>query len=76
MSTPTGFPEIRRTMRHELEAIRGQWVWLMTLGIVLIVVGTLAIGAPFIASLATALTIGALLLVGGAAAARGLVLDA
>ena len=39
----------------------------MTLGIVLIVVGTLAIGAPFIASLATALTIGALLLVGGAA---------
>ena len=67
MSTPTGFPEIRRTMRHELEAIRGQWVWLMTLGIVLIVVGTLAIGAPFIASLATALTIGALLLVGGVA---------
>ena len=67
MSTPTGFPEIRRTLRHELEAIRGQWVWLMTLGIVLIVVGTLAIGAPFIASLATALTIGALLLVGGAA---------
>jgi len=67
MSTPTAFPEIRRTLRHELEAIRGQWVWLMTLGIVLIVVGTLAIGAPFIASLATALTIGALLLVGGAA---------
>jgi len=67
MSTPTEFPEIRRTLRHELEAIRGQWVWLMTLGIVLIVVGTLAIGAPLIASLATALTIGALLLVGGVA---------
>jgi uncharacterized membrane protein HdeD (DUF308 family) len=67
MSTPIEFPEIRRTLRHELEAIRGQWVWLLTLGIVLIVVGMLAIGAPFIASLATALTIGALLLVGGAA---------
>lgn len=67
MSTPTEVPEIRRTLRHELEAIRGQWVWLLALGIVLVVVGTLAIGAPFIASLATALTIGALLLVGGAA---------
>jgi uncharacterized membrane protein HdeD (DUF308 family) len=67
MSTPTEIPEIRRTLRHELEVIRGQWVWLLTLGIVLVVVGTLAIGAPFIASLATALTIGALLLVGGAA---------
>jgi uncharacterized membrane protein HdeD (DUF308 family) len=67
MSTPTQVPEIRRTLRHELEAIRGQWVWLLALGIVLVVVGTLAIGAPFIASLATALTIGALLLVGGAA---------
>jgi uncharacterized membrane protein HdeD (DUF308 family) len=67
MSTGTEFPEIRRTLRHELEAIRGQWIWLLTLGIVLVVVGTLAIGAPLIASLATALTIGALLLVGGAA---------
>jgi uncharacterized membrane protein HdeD (DUF308 family) len=67
MSTPAEFPEIRRTFRHELEAIRGQWVWLMALGIVLIVVGTLAIGAPLHASLATALTIGALLLVGGSA---------
>jgi uncharacterized membrane protein HdeD (DUF308 family) len=67
MSTSTEYREIRRTLRHELEAIQGQWVWLLTLGIILIVVGTLAIGAPFIASLATALTIGALLLVGGVA---------
>ena len=39
----------------------------MALGIVLIVVGTLAIGAPFIASLATALTLGVLLVAGGIA---------
>jgi uncharacterized membrane protein HdeD (DUF308 family) len=52
-------------MRHELEAIRGQWVWLLVLGIVLAVVGTLAIGAPFIASLAATMTLGALLVVGG-----------
>jgi uncharacterized membrane protein HdeD (DUF308 family) len=67
MSTNVGFPEARRVLRHELEAIRGRWVWLLVLGIILVVVGTFAIGAPLIASLATALTIGALLLAGGIA---------
>ena len=67
MSTSPVYPEIRRVLRHELEAIRGQWVWLLVLGIVLVVAGTLAIGMPLVASLATALLIGAMLLVGGAA---------
>jgi uncharacterized membrane protein HdeD (DUF308 family) len=67
MSTSTEFREIRRTLRHELEVIRGEWVWLLVLGIVLIVVGTMAIGIPLVASLVTALFIGALLLVGGVA---------
>jgi len=71
MSTDTDPPEIRRVLRHELVAIRGQWVWLLALGLILAVVGTLAIGAPFIASLATALTIGALLLAGGVAQCVG-----
>lgn len=71
MSTGTEFREVRRVLRHELEVIRGQWVWLLVLGIVLVVAGTLAIGAPLVASLATAMVIGALLLVGGAAQCVG-----
>jgi uncharacterized membrane protein HdeD (DUF308 family) len=71
MSTGTEFREIRRAVRHELEAIRGQWAWLLGLGIVLVVVGTLAIGIPLVASLATALFIGSLLLVGGIAECIG-----
>src|SRR3954452_15918332 len=67
MSTPVEVPGIRRTLRHELEVIRGQWAWLLALGIVLVVVGTLAIGAPFVALLATALTLGILLVAGGIA---------
>jgi uncharacterized membrane protein HdeD (DUF308 family) len=54
-------------LRHELESIRREWGWLLGLGVVLVIVGTLAIGAPFVASLATALTIGVLLLLAGLA---------
>ncbi|APW61758.1 HdeD family acid-resistance protein [Paludisphaera borealis] len=57
----------RRNLRHELEAIRGRWIWLVILGIAMVVFGTLAIGAPLIASVATAFTLGVLLLMGGAA---------
>ncbi len=67
MSTGAEIGPIRRAFRHELEAIRGEWIWLLILGIVLVVVGILAIGAPLIASLATALTIGVLLIMGGVA---------
>lgn len=57
----------RRVLRHELEAIRGNWGWILALGIILIVVGTLAIAMPFAASLASAVAFGALFLVGGIA---------
>jgi uncharacterized membrane protein HdeD (DUF308 family) len=67
MSTASDLRDARRVLRHELEAIRGHWAWLLALGIVLVVVGTLAVGAPFVASLATALALGALLVAGGIA---------
>src|SRR5271166_5739576 len=67
MSTDIDLGEIRRALRHELVAIRGQWAWLLALGIVLVVVGTIAIGMPLLTTLATALTIGVLLLFGGVA---------
>jgi uncharacterized membrane protein HdeD (DUF308 family) len=71
MSTPAEFRLARRVLRHELEAIRAHWVWFVTLGIVLIVVGTTAVAMPFVASLATAVAFGVLLLIGGAAQLAG-----
>ena len=67
MSSDIDLGEIRRVLRHELVAIRGQWAWLLALGIVLVVVGTIAIGMPLLTTLATVLTIGVLLLLGGVA---------
>jgi len=67
MSTSAEVRLARRILRHELEAIRGNWGWLLGLGIVLIVVGTLAVAAPFVASVASAVAIGMLLLMGGIA---------
>ncbi len=56
MSTPAEGRLGRRVLRHELEAIRAHWVWFLILGIVLIVVGMIAVGMPFVASVATAVT--------------------
>jgi uncharacterized membrane protein HdeD (DUF308 family) len=67
MSTPAEARLARRILRHELEAIKGHWASFLALGIILIIVGTIAVGMPFVASLATAVTFGALLLVGGIA---------
>jgi uncharacterized membrane protein HdeD (DUF308 family) len=52
-------------LRQELAALRRNWLWFVLLGVALIVVGVLALGSLVVASLATAVAIGALLLVGG-----------
>src|SRR5215469_2117949 len=65
MSTPAEIRLARMEFRHELEAIRGKWAWLLALGIILIVVGTIALGTPLVASLAA--VFGALLILGGIA---------
>jgi uncharacterized membrane protein HdeD (DUF308 family) len=67
MSTPAEVRLARRVLRHEFEAIRGNWAWFLALGFILIIVGTIAVAMPFVASLATAVTFGVLLLVGGIA---------
>jgi uncharacterized membrane protein HdeD (DUF308 family) len=67
MSTPAEVRLARRVLRHELEAIRGNWGWILALGIVLIVVGTLAIAMPFAGSLASIVVLSSLLIVGGIA---------
>ena len=65
MSMPADVRLARRVLRHELEAIRGNWGWILALGIILIVVGTVAIAMPLAASLASAIAFGVLFLVGG-----------
>src|SRR3974377_1879676 len=63
----TRLPEtpLRKVIRHELQAIRGKWIWLVVLGIALIVLGTILLGSPVIATLATVTTLGVLILIEG-----------
>jgi uncharacterized membrane protein HdeD (DUF308 family) len=56
---------LRKVIRHEIQAIRGKWIWLVVLGIALIVLGTILLGSPVIATLATVTTLGVLILIGG-----------
>jgi uncharacterized membrane protein HdeD (DUF308 family) len=58
-------------LRHELTALRGNWLWFVLLGVALLVLGFVALGSLFIAGLATAVAIGALLLVSGIAEVIG-----
>ena len=58
-------------LRHELAALRGDWLWFVLLGVALVVLGLVALGSVAIASLATAVAIGALMLVGGVAEVIG-----
>ena len=66
MSTagPSDTP-LRKLIRHELQAIRGKWIWLIVLGIALIVLGTVLLASPVIATLATVTVLGVLILAGG-----------
>jgi uncharacterized membrane protein HdeD (DUF308 family) len=48
-----------------LEGLQSLWGWFLVLGIILVFLGMLAIGASFVASLATVLVFGTLLMVSG-----------
>jgi len=68
----TGFDRpLARALRHELDALRGDWFWFVLLGIALVVLGIIALGSVVIASLAAAVVIGALVLAGGVAEILG-----
>ena len=54
-------------LRHGLIALRGDWFWFVLLGIALIVLGCIALSSVVVASIATAVTIGILILLGGIA---------
>jgi uncharacterized membrane protein HdeD (DUF308 family) len=68
----TGFgPPIIPALRHELTALRANWLWFVVLGVALIVLGMVALGSVVIASLAVAVAFGVLLLLGGLAESVG-----
>ena len=75
MSTPADVRLARRVLRHELEAIRGNWGWILALGIILIVVGSVAVAMPIVARLASAVTFGVAAFDGRHCATRRRVLD-
>jgi uncharacterized membrane protein HdeD (DUF308 family) len=52
-------------LRHGLSALRGNWLWFVVLGCVLVALGIIALGSVVIASLAAAVAIGILLLLAG-----------
>src|SRR5262245_32009719 len=62
---------LHQELRHDLNALRGNWFWFVLVGVALVVLGTVALGSVVIASLAAAAVIGVLLLLGGAAEAVG-----
>lgn len=61
MSTAPEFEDLRR---RELHLLREAWLLLLTLGIALVVVGSLGIAFSFIATLATVTLFGTLLVIG------------
>jgi uncharacterized membrane protein HdeD (DUF308 family) len=58
-------------LRHGLSALRANWLWFVLLGVALVVLGTIALGAVVIASLAAAVAIGVLMLISGVAEVLG-----
>jgi uncharacterized membrane protein HdeD (DUF308 family) len=64
MSTLTQ-SHLSNVLAHELEGLRKAWGWLLVLGILLTIVGFMAIGSAFVATLTTVIVIGILLMVGG-----------
>ncbi len=62
---------LRSQLRHGLEAMHRNWAWYLALGIGLIVLGTLMLGAPLIATLTAVVSTAMLLIIAGAAEAVG-----
>jgi uncharacterized membrane protein HdeD (DUF308 family) len=66
-----GDPPLFASLRHEVGALRGNWLWFVLLGIGLVLLGTVALGSVGIASLATTVVLGVLILASGIAETLG-----
>lgn len=58
-------------LRHDLAVLRGNWLWFVLLGVALIILGVIALGSLVVATLATAVALGLLLLISGVAETAG-----
>jgi uncharacterized membrane protein HdeD (DUF308 family) len=58
---------MRSPLANDVEGLRREWYWFLVLGIGLLVIGILAIGASCIATLATVMVFGYLMIAAGAA---------
>jgi uncharacterized membrane protein HdeD (DUF308 family) len=67
MQTPAESPDVGRYVKHELERLKADWIWFLLLGVGLVVMGIIAIGATLIVGLVTVVLFGVLLLLGGVA---------
>jgi uncharacterized membrane protein HdeD (DUF308 family) len=67
LTDPAESRAVPGSVRHELERLQADWKWFLLLGICLVVLGTIALGASLIVGLATVVLFGVLLLVGGVA---------
>jgi uncharacterized membrane protein HdeD (DUF308 family) len=56
---------LRRVICHEFKAIRGRSIWLASVGITLIVLGTIMLAFSVLADLTTVSVLGALIVIGG-----------
>ena len=50
---------------NAVEELKGKWGWLLTLGILMLILGFCALSMPFVAALASVLFLGWLLIIGG-----------
>jgi uncharacterized membrane protein HdeD (DUF308 family) len=58
-------------LRYELDALQGNWFWFVLLGVALVFLGMVALSSVMTTSLAAAMAIGVLLLLGGVAECVG-----
>ena len=66
MSSVTGVPK-SFVAAAELEPLRAKWGWIVALGVVYVVAGCVALGSVFMATVATVVVVGIMMLVAGAA---------
>jgi uncharacterized membrane protein HdeD (DUF308 family) len=60
----TAFPFFLSAAREDLQELRRNWGWFVALGVALVIIGTVAICYPFLASVAAMEVFGFLLLIG------------
>lgn len=58
-------PDLRNSVLSQVQELSKRWGWLLAFGILLVIVGILALAAPFVATAAGVAFIGFMLLLGG-----------